>query len=257
MNRNTLFSLIVLVSFCLPFTYGGCGGGGGNNFDPTRTVVGSGIIVQEPRSVTGATGVVLSGVASLTIEQGAPEELILQTDDNLMAFILTDVQNGILEISKDPTVSLQPSRLQGTGIEADLTLISLDSIMLSGVGGITVPDLTTTELEVTQSNIGGIDISNLDAQTLDVLKSGIGNISIDGQVDDQVITLLGFLGDYDAENLSSETVDVEIAGGGSATVRVSTTLNAHITGSGSVFYHGSPVVTRTGTGTGRVVQLSP
>ncbi len=58
MNRNTLLSLIVLVSFCLPFTYGGCGGGGsGNNFNPTRTVVGSGNIVEETRSVTGATGV--------------------------------------------------------------------------------------------------------------------------------------------------------------------------------------------------------
>ncbi len=240
---------------------GGSSGGGGAN--PVTTVVGSGIIVEEPRSVTGTTGgVVLSGVADLTIEQGAPEELILRTDDNLMAHILTDVRGGILEIRKDPTVSLQPSRLQGTGIEADLTLSSIDSIdsiTLSGVGGITVTDdLTTTRLELTKSGVGSIDIFNLDAQTLDVLISGIGGISVDGgQVDDQLITLLGSLGDYDAENLSSATVDVEIAGSGSATVRVSTTLNAHITGSGSVFYHGSPVVTRTGTGTGSVVQRSP
>ena len=217
-------------------------GGGGDNSNPVQTVVGSGNIVQETRSVTGATGVNLSGVANLTIEQGAPEELILETDDNLMAFILTDVQNGILVISKDPTVSLRPSRSQGTGIEAHLTLSSIDSITLSGVGGITVPDdLTTTQLELTLSGVGDIDIFNLDAQTLDVLISGIGDISVDGQVDDQLITLtLGSIGDYDAGNLSSETVDVEIAGGKSATVRVSTTLNANITGSGSVFYHGSP-----------------
>ena len=265
MNRNPLFCLIVLVSVCLPFIYGGCGGGGGgggggNNFDPTITVVGSGNIVEEIRSVTGATGVVLSGVASLTIEQGVPEELILETDDNLMAYILTDVRGGILEIRKDPTVSLYPSRLQGTGIDAYLTLSSIDSITHSGVGGITVPNLTTTRLELTKSksSVGSIEIFNLDAQTLDVLISGMGDISVDdGQVDDQIITLLGVLGDYDAGNLSSETVDVEIAGGKSATVRVSTTLNAHITGSGSVYYHGSPFVTRTGTGSGRVVQLSP
>jgi len=240
----------------------GGGGGGGGGANPSTTVVGSGNIVEETRSVTGATGgVVLSGVADLTIEQGAPKELILRTDDNLMAYILTEVRGGILEIGKDPSVSLQPSRLQGTGIEADLTLSSIDSIYsitLSGVGSITVPDdLTTTQLELTKSGVGGIDIFNLDAQTLDVLISGIGGISVNGgQVDDQLITLLGFLGDYDAGNLSSETVDVEIAGGGSATVRVSTTLNAHITGSGSVFYHGSPVVTRTGNGSGNVVQLS-
>ena len=256
--------MIVFVSFSLPFTLGGCGGDGdgGNNSNPTRTVVGSGNIVEETRNVTGVTGgVVLSGIANLTIEQGAPEKLILRTDDNLMAYILANVRGGILEIRKDPTVSLQPSRLQGTGIEADLTLRSInsiDSIALSGVGGITAPDdLTTTQLELTNSGVGGINISNLDAQSLDVLISRIGGISIDdGQVDDQFITLLGSLGDYDAGNLSSATVDVEIAGGKSATVRVSTTLNAHITGSGSVFYHGSPVVTRTGNGSGNVVQLS-
>ena len=64
----------------------------------TTPVVGSGNIVQETRSVTGATGVDLQSAADLTIEQGAPEELILQTDDNLLTLILTDVQNGILVI---------------------------------------------------------------------------------------------------------------------------------------------------------------
>ena len=64
----------------------------------TPPVVGSGNIVQETRSVTGATGVDLQSAADLTIEQGAPEELILQTDDNLLTLILTDVQNGILVI---------------------------------------------------------------------------------------------------------------------------------------------------------------
>ena len=140
MNRNTLFSLIVLILICLPFTYGGCGGGDGDNFNPLPTVVGSGNIVQETRSVTGATGVNMVSVANLTIEQGAPEELILQTDDNLMALIFTDVEGGILVIQNALGSDLQPSQT----MEANLTLISIDSIILSGFGSnITVPDLTT------------------------------------------------------------------------------------------------------------------
>jgi len=231
------------------------GDGVGVSFNPVQTVVGSGNIVQETRRVTGATGVNMGGVANLTIEQGAPEELILQTDDNLIALILTDVQGGILVIRSDPGFTLQPSQR----MEAVLRLISIDSIRLSGVGNITVPDLlTTTQLDLTLSGVGAIDIFDLDAQTSDVLISGIGDIVVDGQVDDQLITLThSSLGDYDAEDLISEIVDVKIAGSGSATVRVSTTLNANITGSGSVFYHGSPVVTRTGNGSGSVIQLSP
>ena len=97
---------------------------------------------------------------------------------------------------------------------------------------------------------------NLEAQALDVLISGLGDISVDGQVNDQIIALIS-AGNYQAENLVSAMVDVEIADGGSATVRVSTTLNADITGTGSVFYHGSPVVNRVGNGTGEIIQLSP
>ena len=231
------------------------GGGGSDNINPMPTIVGSGNIVQETRSVTGATGVSMWSEANFTIEQGAPEELILETDDNLMAAIHTDMEGGILVIQNLLGSELQPSQM----MEAHLTLISIDSIILSGFdSNITVPDLTTTQLELTLTGVGDIDIINLDAQTSDVLIRGIGDISVDGQVDDQIITLtFGSIGDYDAGNLSSATVDVEIAGGGSATVRVSVTLNANITGSGSVFYHGSPFVTRTGNGSGSVVQLSP
>jgi hypothetical protein len=238
------------------FACNGGGGGDNSNSNPVQTVVGSGNIVQETRSVTGATGVELNGVANLTIEQDTPEELILETDDNLMSYILTDVQGGILVISKDPSVNLQPSQSQGTGIEAHLKLSSIDSITLSGVGGITVSDLMTTQLELTLSGVGDIGISNLEVQSSDVLISGVGDVSVAGQTEDQIITLTS-TGEYKAENLSSKTADVEIAGIGSATVRVSTTLNADIASSGSVFYRGSPVVTRTGTGTGSVVQLSP
>ena len=87
--------------------------------------------------------------SNLTIQQGAPEELILQTDDNLMALILTDVQAGILVIRNAPGFDLQPSQR----MEADLTLTSIVSITLSGVGNITVPDLVTAQLELTQTGV--------------------------------------------------------------------------------------------------------
>jgi hypothetical protein len=252
--KSTL-SLMIAFILASGLSCDGGGDGGGVGFNPVQTVVGSGNIAQETRSVTGATDVELRGVANLTIEQGTPEELILQTDDNLLALILTDVQSGILVIRSAPGFNLEPSQT----MEANLRLISIDSIMLTGVGDIMVPDATTTQLELTLSGVGGIKIIELDAQTSDVLISGIGDILVEGgQVDDQLVTLtLGSLGNYSAENLSSLTAIVEIAGSGSATIRVSTMLNANITGSGSVFYHGSPVVTRTGNGSGSLVQLSP
>jgi hypothetical protein len=71
-------------------------------------------------------------------------------------------------------------------------------------------------------------------QSSDALISGVGDISVAGQADDQKIILLTFDApeDHNAENLSSATFNVEIAGSESAAVGVSTTPNAHITGSG-------------------------
>jgi len=248
-NSALSLMLILVLIGGISCEYGNNDSSGDNS---TPTVIGSGNIIQETRSVSGAMGVNLRGVANLTIEQGTPENLILQIDDNLMAVIITNVQDEILVIRSDPEVTIEPSQT----MEAQLRIDSIDTISLTGVGSITVPTLTTAQLELTLSGVGDIDIINLDAQTLNVGTSGLGDLSITGQVQDQIVEL-NSLGEYEAENLVSTAADVEIMNSGSATVQVSATLNVNIIGSGSVYYHGSPVVTRTGGGTGNVVQLSP
>jgi hypothetical protein len=239
--------IVILISALLS-----CGDKNGGSNNSVQTVFGSGTIIQETRKVIGAMGVNMGIAANMTIEQGVPEELILNTDDNLMAFILTVVQGETLVIRNEPGIDLESSQ----EIEAILRLDNIGTIIHSGVGDITVPDLTTTQIDISLSGVGDIDISNLDGIDLDVMISGVGNVSITGQVENQTVELIS-LGGYEAENLVSKTADVEISSIGSATVQVSTTLNAHITGSGSVFYIGSPVVNRTGNGTGNVTQLSP
>ena len=102
----------------------------------------------------------------------------------------------------EPGIDLEPSQ----EIEALLRLDDIDTIMHSGVGDITVPDLTATDIDISLSGVGDIDISNLDVTTLDVLISGVGNVLIVGQVENQSVEL-NSLGDYEAENLVSTTAD--------------------------------------------------
>ncbi len=75
-------------------------------------------------------------------------------------------------------------------MELHLQLNSIDTIIHSGVGGITVPDLTTNQIEIALSGVGDIDIFNLDAQILDMLISGIDNVSIADQVQNQTVELI-------------------------------------------------------------------
>jgi hypothetical protein len=215
-------------------------------------VLGSGVVAQENRTVIGITGVVLAGEGSLHIEEGAAEELIVTAEDNLLPHILTEVHNGILEIRTRSNVNLEPT----LPIEYRLTVVSLESVLLSGVGDITVSDLMTPQLSLTLSGVGNVEVTNLDADELDVVLSGVGNFSIAGTVDSQRLNVTG-LCDYDARDLSSLDAVISIVGNDNqtATVRVSDMLTVTINGNGTVFYIGDPFVDANITGSGSVQQI--
>jgi hypothetical protein len=59
-------------------------------------------------------------------------------------------------------------------------------------------------------------------------------------------------GDYQAEDLESKEVKINVMGSGSAIVNVSEKLDAEISGIGSVEYIGDPTVKQNLSGVGRV-----
>ncbi len=222
---------------------------------PFNCVSGSGVVAQEDRTVIGITGVVFAGEGTLHIEQGSAEELIVTAEDNLLPFILTEVDNGILEIRTQSNVCLEPTQ----PIEYHLTVVSLESVLLSGVGDITVSDLVTPQLSLRRSGIGSVEVTNLDADELDVVLSGMmgmGDFDISGTVDLQRVNVTG-LGDYDARDLVSLDAVISIVGNANqtATVRVSDMLTVTINGNGRVFYIGDPFVDADITGSGSVQQI--
>jgi hypothetical protein len=209
-------------------------------------VFGSGVVAQEDRTVIGITGVVLAGEGTLYIEQGSAEELIVTAEDNLLPYILTEVQGGILKIRTRSNVCLEPTQ----SIEYHLTVVSLESVVLSGVGDITVLDLSATQLSLTLSGAGGnVEVTNLDADELDVVLSGVGDFAISGTVDVQHVNITG-IGDYDARDLASLDAVISIVGSENQTATVVTIL-----GNGTVFYIGDPFVDSDITGSGSVQQI--
>ncbi len=204
-----------------------------------RTVDGSGVLAQEARQVGDFTGVslsatdnFLSATSTVHIDQSGQTSVQVEAEDNLLQHLRTTVRGGILEISVPDGIDLRPT----LPIEFDLTVTALDTIVLDGVGD--------------------VDAVNLDGQQLNVTLSGVGNVRTSGQMVDQVIRLSGITA-YDGSALASTNATVTNNGIGNATVRVSDDLVVHITGQGSVFYIGNPTVTRTGSGVGRVEQISP
>ena len=135
-----------------------------------------------------------------------------------------------------------------------MTVIDLDSIELRDGGRIMTTSLVVDRLTLRSSGSGEIVASGLSAAAMEVQILSGGRVQVAGEVDRQQAQLAG-RGAYEAGHLASREATIEASHTGSATVRVSERLEASISGSGSVYYYGDPMVESLITGSGSVVRL--
>jgi hypothetical protein len=158
-----------------------------------RTVRGSGNVVTQERQVSGFDSVALSGVGQVIITQGDQETLTIETDENLMPYIESEVRDGRLELRiADNTIPI-PSQ----SIIYRLSVVDLVGPDSSGAGSFEIGELDTDRLQVSLSGAGNIGVDSLNATDLVVAMSGAGNVELTGQVETQEIDLSG-LGNYSA-----------------------------------------------------------
>jgi hypothetical protein len=192
-------------------------------------VSGSGQVASETRQVSGFTGIDLSGVGEVIIEQGESESLTIEADDNVLPVLTSEVEDSVLQLGRKPRTTVTTRN----PIRYRVTLKDLTRVQLSGSGSVSAESLRVNALRV--------DIS------------GSGTMNLAGSADEQRIAMSGS-GQYDAAGLSSRSVEVDISGSGKATVAVTEQLRVDISGSGTVTYSGDPRVDQSVSGSGRLVK---
>lgn len=238
---------------------------------PTNTVFGSGVVVEEDRTLAAFDAVLHASEGNLHIEQGAQVSLRIRAEDNILPHLLSEVSGNGLNLRTSVGIDLQPSapidffltvtdlsRLQLSGVgDVDLDSMSGDQLLvvLQGVGDVEVDTVQANRLDLELRGVGDIEVGVATlAETLDVKLTGVGDIELSGTANDQRVVIES-VGDYDGADMATAVADVTIRGLGSATVRVSTTLTVSIIGDGSVFYIGSPTVDSSVVGNGTVEQI--
>lgn len=209
---------------------------------------GSGEIETAVRDVEDFDRIVFSGSGEVILTQDDGVSLTLETDDNLMEYVLTEVNGGTLELGFVPGM-FSPTQLTFYVVVDDLT-----GLTISGSGNIEADRLSAERLEITVSGSGDVVISDLEAERLDMLITGSGDIDLTGEAGAQSLTISGS-GMIRAGDVCSPAVDATISGSGDAIVCATETLEAEISGSGSVNYYGFPAVTASGAGSGEINSL--
>lgn len=213
-------------------------------------IFGSGNIEREERTVSDFKKVSLSGSGELMVQQGDQEELIIETDDNLMSFIQTEVHGSELVIGWIGGIDPRPSR----PVRFLLTVKNLESISLSGSANLTTEEFAAEKLSVSISGSAEANFKEMKSNELTVSISGSGKVIASGSANRFSVKIAGS-GEIKAKQFEAKNVSVSVAGSGDADVWATDKLDVSVAGSGDVRYKGEPSVKQSVAGSGTVSKL--
>jgi hypothetical protein len=175
-------------------------------------IQGDGVILTTNPPVSEFSVLEVSGAYKIQWSPGKPA-LSISTDQNLLPLITTKVAGNTLEI--DQQQNLRPTQ----GITVNVSSASLKEVRLNGA------------VSLTASNVSGPDLK--------LECNGASSISVDGSVTNLEVSFSG-ASSLRAKSLQSQTARIALNGASSADVTVTESLDASISGAGSVTYGGNP-----------------
>ncbi len=193
-----------------------------------KGIPGSGNAAQESREVGEFHAIAFSGGGTIDFVVSDHASCQLECDDNLLEYIVTEVEDGTLKIHNRENISPK------SGLKVTLTSTQLDSLEIAGACKGT--------------------IRKLDTSTMSIETAGSSNLTFDGKADQLDIEIAGS-GTVDTSGLASNDVIISIAGSGDVTVEANDSLDVSIAGSGKVRYRGGATVSKSIVGAGSVKKL--
>lgn len=190
-------------------------------------VVGSGRLVSQDRTVGAFTGIRVTGIANVVVQEDPVQALRIEADDNILDRITTTVQGGLL------TIGLQSGSYSNITVNVYASMETIKRLEVSG-----------------SANFSTATPMHTDSLTCRI--TGAGNMTIQGSASAAVFEITG-AGAIQAFAMTLERGWSIISGTGAIETTVSRQLTASITGVGSITYAGNPsTVNQTITGVGSV-----
>ena len=191
-------------------------------------VKGSGVASSETREADDFTGVDVGGVFEVEITAGKEYSVRVQADDNLLPYVKTEVDSGVLKISTTERInSHSPLRVV-------VTAPDIDHLDVSGVSKVSLVGVKNSELGL---HLSGASKMKLEGETSDL------NVEVSGA------------SSIDAESLKAKTATVDTSGASKVSVFVTERLSSEASGASKIQYSGNPTsVEKKTSGAGKISQ---
>jgi hypothetical protein len=229
MNKKSWGYILILM-----LAFGGC-----RKENICDCLKSTGEIIKETRQLGEFERINLDNNINLIITQDSSYTAVIESGENLMSLIKTDVKDNCLYIKNDNVCNWVRSYKKE--INVYLTLKKLSYITNTGSGDITSTDTIFTNI-IGIENVNGSGTINM------ILKSkesyffeilGPADFIIKGKSGYNYIWASGY-GKFDCSELSSSNSLTINNGTNNCFVNVSNNLDARITGTGNIYYKGNP-----------------
>lgn len=183
------------------------------NFSFCSGIKGSAVAASDVRNTTDFKGVDVGGVFQVDITAGKDFSVEVRADDNLLQYIKTNVENGVLKIETTERIN------SSTPMRVLISAPDIESIDASGACRISV---------------AGVNNSALDIDT-----SGASKLKVEGETAAVNIEVSG-ASTIDAESLKSRIATVDASGASNVSVFVTERLSSDASGASKISYSGNP-----------------
>ena len=239
MKKLIITSIILTISFSL----------NAQSWWNNKKVRGNGDVITETRKTSEYESISSAGNFDVKLVPGKEGEIILNGEENLMKYIITEVKSGKLTIKVKKNTNIKFTKK----FVVTVPYKDIDGVALAGSGDITNSGtIKSDNLKLALAGSGDIDL-NVDAGKIKTSIAGSGAIKLAGDSNSLTCSIAGS-GDIKAYGLNTKSVSVSVAGSGNVSTTVSESIKVRTAGSGSVYYKGNPdKIDSKSAGSGSVV----
>jgi hypothetical protein len=198
-----------------------------------RTVYGNNQVVKKERDAGNFSGLRVSSGIDVYLKQTGDESIVVEADENLHDYILTEIRDGILNVYTEANIREAEMK------RVYVTMKDINSLKTTSAGDIIGETPVKTEkLELSASSAGDIKLV-VYAKVIEANISSSGDVTLTGEVD-ILDASLSSAGDLNAFGLDVREAEVSASSAGDADISVSERLRARASSAGDINYRGNP-----------------
>jgi hypothetical protein len=211
-------------------------------------IEGNGKVVKEERKVSDFKGVSVNNGINLLLSQGAAEKVAVESDENILPYIITDVRDGVLRIGVKGNIN------NTKRMNVYVTVKEINSLEAGSGSKIkTENKIQSGDLKVSSSS-GSNMVAEFSFSNLDVSVSSGSSVVISGSA--RSIVADGSSGSaLVASDMKAEKGDVAASSGSAVVVQVTKELKANASSGGHITVMGNPSVRDTDSSSGGSVHF--